>query len=295
MKQIGLVVDEGADLTKEIIERNQIEIVSFKLDWPAGNDLPGENIYQKMREADKRGLKNFAKTSQPSPKDFLEAYRKQLLKFEEIICITITSQHSGTYNSAIQAKNFLTEKEGEKISVVDSLNASGGEGLLVLRAIDLMSGIKKNREEIVKELEELRSKIYLRVMFKDPKWIEASGRMSHTLANWVRRMEKIGVRPMLGIKKGKVSAVGIRTGARDMPTALFKEFEEITKKLRKQNEKVRAIIVHSDYTDGAQKLKEMIENNLKNVEIVFINLINSIVGTIAGPDGLAFALALTGN
>ena len=107
MAKIGLVIDEGADLTKEIIERYQIEVVPLKMEWPEIEDLPGENTFQKMREAEKRGIKSFGKTSQPSPKDFLDVLRRQFERFEELICITITSMHSGTYNSACQAKSFL--------------------------------------------------------------------------------------------------------------------------------------------------------------------------------------------
>jgi len=76
MAKIGLVVDEGADLPKEIIEKNQIATVPIKMDWPDVENLPGENTFQKMREAEKRGIKSFGKTSQPSPKDFLDSFKK---------------------------------------------------------------------------------------------------------------------------------------------------------------------------------------------------------------------------
>jgi len=107
MNKIGLVVDEAADLPKEIIEKYQMAVVPVKMDWPDLENLPGENTFQKMREAEKRGIKSFGKTSQPSPKDFLDVLRRQFERFEELICITITSMHSGTYNSACQAKSFL--------------------------------------------------------------------------------------------------------------------------------------------------------------------------------------------
>jgi len=150
--KIGLVVDEGADLPREIIEKYQIAVVPVKMEWPDIENLPGENTFQKMREAEKRGIKSFGKTSQPSPKDFLDAFKRQLERFEKIICITITSKLSGTYNSANQAKNILGPEGGERIFIVDTLNASCGEGLLDLKAIDLIEE-EKDVEEIVKELE----------------------------------------------------------------------------------------------------------------------------------------------
>jgi len=288
VRKIGLIVDEAADLPKEIIEKHQIEVTPLKMDWPDLENFSGENTFQKMREAEKAGIKSFGKTSQPSPKDFLETFKKQFARFEKIITITITSVHSGTYNSACQARNFLEPEKREKVFVIDSLNGSVGLGLLVLKAVDLIEG-GKEIEEIVKELELSRPKIYLAAMVEDPKWLESSGRIPHFLANWVRRMGKIGLRPILGIKKGKIKAVGIKKGAKDIPKALFQELKEKTEKLRKEDKKIRVAIAHGDNLQGAQRLKEMIEKELNGVEVAFLNLIDNVLGVLVGPDALILA------
>ena len=286
--KIGLVIDEGADLPQDLIEKYQMATVPIKMDWPEIGNLPGENTFQKMREAEKLGIKGFGKTSQPSPKDFLDAFKKQLEKFEKIICITLTSKLSGTYNSAIQAKGILSEGDQKRIFIVDSLNASCGEGLSVLRAVDLIEQ-EKDTEEIVKELEKLIPQVYLYGMLEDVKWLEASGRISHTLANWVRRMQKIGVRPILGVKKGLVKAIGIKAGAKDIPTALFQELAAKTRKLRLKNKKIRAVITHGDNLERAQRLKEVVERELENAEVAFISLIDNVLGVLVGPDSLILA------
>ena len=74
-KPIGIVVDEAADLPQEIIEKYQIGIVPLNVHWPEIEAIPGENIFQKIREIEKRGGKSFAKTSQPSPKVFLDVLK----------------------------------------------------------------------------------------------------------------------------------------------------------------------------------------------------------------------------
>lgn len=287
MKKIGLVIGTPADLPQEVIKEHQIEVISaFGADWPEVHSLPGENIYQKIRVAEKRGIKTFCKTSQPSPKAFLDAYKKQLEKFENVFCITVTSKLSGTYNSAIQAKNFLKPEDKKRVYVVDSLSVSGGEALLAFQAFDLIKEGKKTPEEIKEELEILRSKINCRVIFKDPKWVEAAGRMSPVIANWVRKMGKVGVRPLIGIKDGVLKTVGIKTGAKDIVIALFKEIKEKTKKLRNQNKKIRVIITHGDDMEAAQRLKEMIEKELKGTKVLFVSLVSDLIGNLAGPDAL---------
>jgi len=283
MNKIGLVTDEGADLTKEIIEEHQIAVVPVKMDWPEIEKIPGENTFQKMRELERRGIKSFGKTSQPSPNDFVESFKQQLERFDKILCITLTSKLSGTYNSANLARNFLKPGDQERIFIIDSLSASAGEALVVLRAIDLIEE-KKMVEDIKKELESLIPKIHVFAIFKDPKWIEASGRISTILADWIRRMAKLGVRPLLGFKKGTITSIGIITRAKDIPTAMFRRFKLETKKLRKRDEKIRIVLTHGDNLAEIQRLKGMIEKEFSNIETALVNLIDNVLGVLTGPD-----------
>ena len=289
MPEVGLVVDEVADLPQEIIEKHKIEIVTYIVDWPEGENLPGGNIFQKMREAEKRGIKTLINTSQASPKVFLDKYQSQLQKFNKVLCITISSKLSGGYNSAMQAKSFLKPEEQEKVFVVDSFNASAGQGLLVLRAADLINKKEKEIEEIVKELEKLVPQVHLIGMLEDPKWLEYSGRLPHILANWIRKMVKFGVRPLVGVKKGIVTAVGIKTKVKDVPSALFSELEAKTRKIRGPGGKIQIAITHAGNLDGAQKLKEMIGKELKEAEIIFLSLVDIVVGARVGPGTLICA------
>jgi DegV family protein with EDD domain len=289
MEKIGLVIDEGADLIPELIQQHNIVTVPIKLNWPEIEVLSGENIYQKMRVAEKRSMKTFGKTSQPSPKDFLVAYQKQLKNFEKIICITLTSKLSGTYNSACQGKNFLTPKDQKGVFVIDSLNVSAGQALLVLKAVEYIETKNLDAEQIVEKLENLKSKVFLKIIFKDPKWVETAGRMSALMANWIRRGQKMGLRPLIGMKKGVLKSAGLKTGAKDMVVALLKEVKGKTKKLQEQNKEIKIIIVHGDNLPAAQRLKELLEKEVKGARVIFINLVNDIVGSIAGPDALALA------
>ena len=288
MEKKGIITDEAADLPKEIIENEQIAVVPVKLDWPEIENLSGENTFQKMRELEKLGMKSFGKTSQPSPKDFIDTYNLRLERFDKVICITLTSKLSGTYNSAIQGKNFLTPQDQEKVFVIDSLNASGGQALLVLKAVDLIKSDKKI-EEVVKELEKFTSQIRLFLMLEDPKWLEYSGRISHLIASFLRNMAKRGVRALLTFKNGRLAPGGIKIHAKDTVRVLFNQFEKETQKLRQENKKIRMAITHGDDLESAQRLKEMVEKEFKNIEVAFINIVNDIVGAVTGPNTLVFS------
>ncbi len=287
MEKIGIVVEDTTDFPQDVVEKYQIVVVSVKLHWPDLENMPGENTFQKMRELEKRGIKSFGKTSQPSMKDFLDAYNLQLSRFDKVICPSITSKHSGSYNSAIQARNFLEPEKQKKVFVIDSQNASCSQGLIVLKAIDLIRS-RKNVEEVVKELEEFLPKVHCYLMLEDPKWLEASGRISSLVANLLREMGKRGIRLLLAFKKGKLTPAGIKISAKDAPTVLFKQFESDTAKIRMEGKKVRVAISHGDWLEGAQRLREMIEKE-KNTEIAFLNIMGNVIGAITGPNTMVFA------
>ena len=287
---VGIVTDELADLTRKIVERYQIKIIPYKIDWPEEENLPGENIYQKMRAAAEKGIKNLPKTSQASPKEFLETFKKQLKKFDKVLCILISSKLSGGYNSAIQAREMLPEKEKRKVYILDSLLCSAGQALLVLRAIEL---IQKERKiyNVISELKRTISNIYLYGFFADPKWIEWGGRIGHSQANRIRRLQRFGIRVLMGIKNGKIEKIGIRFGVKDISEALFKEIKIRSKKIRRQGRKIRVVITHCDNLEGAEKLKEKLKEI--KAEVSFINLVGSVVGVHIGPETLMAAWTAT--
>jgi len=282
---IGIVTEDINDLPQKTLERYQIEIVKTILDWPEGENMPGENIYQKMREADKRGIKTFPKTSQAVPKSYLEAFQKQLQKFEKVLCITITSKISGCYNSACQAKEMLKAEEKGRVYILDSLQAAASQTLLVLRAIEL---IQEQREtaEVIDELKKLIPKTHLYIIFEDPKWIEAGGRMSKSQANWVRRMKKINLHPLITIKDGVVAKGGI-IFAKDMAEALFKKISKESQKARKQGKRIRVIIGQADNPEGAEKLRKLLKEI--KAEVPFISLASPVVCAHTGPGTLIVA------
>jgi DegV family protein with EDD domain len=282
-QKIGIVADEGGDLPEEFIKKHNISIVPFKVDLGEMKDLPG-NIYQRIREAERRGLKSFVKTSQPSPGDFLKAFKEKLKEFEEIICITVTSKHSGTFNSALQAREHLPEKE--KIHVVDSMSVSGGEGLIILKAVSLIkSGLKIN--EILEKLKESVLKTNLIFVLENPKWAVASGRVPRVLGALLERMQNLGFYPVLTLKKGKIGLNSIRKGVKDLSSALFEEFKS---KILKENidSEIKTAITHADNEREAKKLEDLILK-VKNCKIEFKNIIGNIVGGLSGPGAVALA------
>ncbi len=151
-KDIGLIADEMGDLPEDMVLANNVSIVKFKIDYGELDAFPG-NVYQKIREGEKRGLPSLLKTSQPSINDFLKIFKEKLQNFEKVICVTFSSKISGAYNSAVQAIKFLPSSDQKNIYILDSFQGSGAEGLIILKIAEMIKGAKLKFEEIIEEVQ----------------------------------------------------------------------------------------------------------------------------------------------
>jgi DegV family protein with EDD domain len=280
---IGIVTEDVASILPKILERYQIEIANTKFDWPELEKIEGENIYQKIKKAYEMKIETRPRTSQAMPKDYFDAYKKQLQRFEKVLCLTLTSKISGCYNSAVQAREMLEEKE--RIFVFDTLNAAAGQALFVLRAIELIQE-QREIEEIVEELKKLIPKTQTFIIFADPKGPEFIGRITKSQASWIRRMKKWGIQPIMKIKDG-ILAKGGMVFAKDEPEALFKKIKKESEKERKTGKKIRIIINHADNLAGAEKLKGLLKEI--GAEISFISEAPPILCAVTGPGTLISA------
>jgi DegV family protein with EDD domain len=272
-RAIGLIADDVCALPEKIINDFQIEIVKVKLYFPEGGNLPEKSLYQTMKET-----KAGPKTSAPSPGDYLKAYKKTLGKFEKVLVITLSSKLSATYSSARQAKEFLPNPS--KIEIFDSSSAATPEGLLTLRAAELIREGKK-LEEILKSLENLKEKIKLFGFLKTTYWVEKIGRMSSWQATAFKILKILRVQPMLGLKKGRIGLTGFNFWTKDTFKALFHQLKHQSKK----SGKLRVGINYTDNIELAYQLKEKIEKEL-SAEVAFISLVPPVIGANSGPGTL---------
>lgn len=238
-----------------------------------------------MREAERVGIKTTPKTSQPSIGVFKKIFEDIFNDSENIICVTISSAISGTYNSAVQAQKMLDEDKQKRVLIIDSFNADASESLLALKAAEL-SEEGRSLEEIKKELEALLPKTFLFGMIESPKWLEAGGRINHALAVILSQMQKIGMRPILSVKDGVIKPANLKMQAQDTATALLKQMEDVVKKPLSDGKKCRVGISHADNLEQAQRLRNLIEEKYPQIKIEFISTTSMVIGCHVGPGTL---------
>ena len=157
---IKIITDSACDLKREYIDKNNIGLLSLVLNLndevikdDLGETLSYKDFYRQMREG------ATPTTSQVNAHEFEEEFMKYVKNGDSIICITISSALSGTFNSANIARNNILEEYPEaKIELVDSLSVSMGQGLLVLKACEMKDN-GASIEEIVQWLEDNKRKV----------------------------------------------------------------------------------------------------------------------------------------
>lgn len=282
MKKATIIIGNSAAIREEDIQKYGFVVVPFVMEWPDADKLKGDNIFEKMREAEKQGIVSTPKTSQPSIGLFKKAFEEGLKDSESILVITISSGISGTYNSAVQARKMFDEETQKKIFILDTLNADLSESLLAIKASELLEQ-GKTMEEVFKELESKLPKTFLFAMLESPRWLEAGGRLSHAVAVILTQMQKIGMRPILAMKDGVIKPANLRMQAKDTSEALFKQFEEVVKKPLSENKTCRVAISHADNLEGAQRLRTLIEDKYPQIKVEFISLTSVVIGCHIGP------------
>lgn len=282
-QSLGLIVDEVADLPKEFLEKYDIEEVPFTTRFPNGEIITSkEEIYQKMKEAIIAG-RPLPTTSAPSFKEFFSVYQKALKKFEKILVITVSSKLSGTYSSARIARSLFKKPEKLNIFVFDCFTAEAGEGLVVMKAQELISK-GKNREEVIEELKKFCPQITLLACVDDFRYVVQGGRL-HLPKIFIKPiflLQKMGIRLLVGLKNGKVKFFGINLG-KNVAKILAEEIDQ-----QRDGKEIRVAIAHADNKKEAEELKEELEKRLK-VKILFISSVSSVVGTHTGPGALITA------
>jgi DegV family protein with EDD domain len=130
---VAIVTDTCHYLTRELVERNGIREVSLYVHWQGETERESEILdldayYERLRVASA-----LPTTSQPSIGDFLAVYEPLLDAGDEIVSIHLAGGMSGTVRSAEQARDGLGHR-AERVHVIDSASACGGQGLVVLAA-----------------------------------------------------------------------------------------------------------------------------------------------------------------
>ncbi len=278
-RKIGIVTGDGADLPEQFVKEHNIEVVKYPVWFPDDDEdiTDVRSLYSKMRRD-----KKLPQTSQPPSPRFVKAYKKAFKNFEEILVIVMSETFSSCISSAKKAREDMGIDVKNRIVIFDSGLATVGEGIVVLKAQEMIDE-GKGIQEIVDYLTNFINKIKVLAFAEDLIWLKHGGRLREPKASIALALQKVGTRPVITIKNGDAVMSGLKFFAKDRIQTLLNEIKKVSKK-----GKVKIAISHADIS--REELRRL-TNGIKEIgsEILYITDITPVVGAHIGPGTILIA------
>ncbi len=282
---IALVTDSTCDLTQELIDFYQINIVPINLNFGDNHYLDKITIQPEQFYDLLESSPEFPKTSQINERTFTNLYAHLASHYDAIISVHLTSQFSGTYANSIKAGQRIEKEFKKPVYAIDSKNLSGALGLLVLKAAQNIEA-GKTPESIVKSLETDVTNAKIFVSVKNLKYMIKGGRVSKP-AGFIANV--LGINPVISMnEEGKSILFGKTFSQKASLNKIFKHIEKISHGKSIWN----YIVLHAHNPEGAHKaeLKMMEITGKKPVSVVDIS---PVIGMHAGNGTIAVSLLYT--
>lgn len=276
-----LVSDATLDLPNDLIEKFNIAVVpmAFTLDekeilhYPDERNMTTEEFYDALKQGSKSA------TSQINPASYVEVLTPILEAGEDIFYICFTSGLSGTYQSALIARDMLQEDFPERrIEVIDSLCASAGQGYFVyLAALKKEEGL--SFDELTEWVMAHRNRIAHWFTVDDLFHLQRGGRLSFAEAMLGSALK---IKPIISVdEEGKLYVQDKVRGNKKSVEYMIAKINETM-----DDEEHTVFIGHGDAEERALALKEQLEARTK-AENIRITKIGPIIGSHTGPGMLA--------
>jgi DegV family protein with EDD domain len=278
MKKVALLTDSTAGLSNELISQYEISVVPLVLLWDGesyldGVDIQPEAFYTRLQTAAK-----LPTTSQVSITHFQEAFKRLLEQDQAVLAVLLSSQLSGTLESALSAQESFP---GAPITIIDSNTISMALGFQLLaaaRAAEQGASLQEC-QAIVEQAREHTG------LFFTPETLEFLHRGGR-LGGGTRLLgTALSIKPMLQISEGHIEPAGrVRTRKKSLQKLI-----ELVQEHSGGRQPIRLAAVHANALQEAQDLLEMARVQL-NAEECLLAEFSPVVGAHTGPGtvGLAY-------
>jgi len=276
MEKIKIITDSTADLSEELYNKYDIEVLPLLINIGEESYLDGVEITPKeIFDYIKSESGQLPTTAQVIPNRFMETYKKYLDEGYKIISIHLSSAMSGTYQSACIAKNMI---ESDDIYVIDSQNVTSALGILVLKAATLIQKGEKV-DKVCDELEKVKENIKASIYFESLDNLVKGGRISRT-AGIVGNA--LGIKLIVEIKDGLMSVKDKIRGNKRVIKKIIEDLE-----VQELDKDVPVILVDVENIEVKEGLQKYLEEKEINYEVCPVG---STVSIHAGPNccGLVF-------
>ena len=286
MYNFEIVSDSSHDLPVEYVKENGIHSISFYVKLKTEEyikdqtDITKEEFYNQLREDESI----FPQTSQPSSYDYGEAFRKIAAEGKDIICTTVASVLSGSYNSAnLAANEVMAEYPAIKIYVINTKSCSLGIATMLIKAVEMRSEgktVDECYELLLKKADS--SEIY--IALDTLNYLEKGGRISKPGAV---AASLLNIKPIVSLKGNKLHIEGASRGSKKSHDKILKLLDA---KIHANPENYDIAVIHGDIEEVANKTKGRIEEKYGIKVDLDVALVSPAVISHIGPRAMAICV-----
>lgn len=274
---VRFIVDSTTDLPEQTARRVTVVPLTIHFgeqQYVSGVDIDARKFYEMLVEGDV-----LPTTSQPTPYAFTQVFQEAVDAGDTVVCITVSSKLSGTYQSAcIAAADFPG-----KVFVVDSLTVAIGGGILTEYALSLTDK-GMDAEEIAWKLMQKREKVRLLALLDTLEYLKKGGRISSAVAF---AGGLLNIKPVIAVADGEVKMLGKARGSKQGNNLLVQEIDkaggvDFEKPLLLGYTGLSDALLQKYIVDSAALWQGKVEQ-------LPVSIVGSVVGTHAGPGAVAVA------
>ena len=281
--KVRIVIDSTADIRPELRERFSIVPLTIHFgdeEYVDGVDIDHRKFYEMLVESDVMPT-----TSQATPAAFDKAFAQAVEQGESVVMITVASELSGTYQSAMIA----AAEYPDHVLVVDSRTAAIGTGILAELALQLAESGMSARE-IAQRITEERGNICVVAMLDTLEYLKRGGRISKTVAF---AGGLLAIKPVVAIKNGEILMLGKARGSKQGNNLLVQQIEaaggvDFSKPVLLGYTGLSDALLEKYVADSHHLWAESEQPLTRCV-------VGSVIGTHAGPGAVAAAFFRKGN
>lgn len=245
---VRIVTDSSCDLPAAIIEALKITVVPivvrFGHEVYADGQLSREEFWHRTLTAPP-----YPETSQPSIGAFERTFDRLTADGSSVVCLTITSKHSGTYNCAWAA----SQRFPGLVRVIDTTTLSLGHGLQVVAAARA-AAVGHIAEEIVALVTDIRQRMRMFILLDTIEYLRRGGRADGLMPLLDRVARVLRIKPILTLANGRLSLFTLVRSHKHGQARLKQEIERLMPV-------EQLAVVHSRFAevaaDMAQKLAQL--------------------------------------
>ncbi len=279
-RAIAVVTDSGADLPEEVCEELGIHMIPLRVHFADRTFLDKVTMTSEEFLREVGSSRVHPRTSQPAPADLRRVYEYLASHHEHVVAISLDRQVSGTWQASQTAARRSSTPE--RITVIDSRNASIGQGLVAMHAAECArAGLPLG--ELLASVRRAVAATRSFAVVADLAWAVRGGRLPGAL-RWLTRT--IPVRPVLHMGRGAVGVSGLFLRGRDPVAALLaRSTAALTPR-----QKYRFAVAHAGLPEAATRLASALRERVPDNAGVLVSELGAAASVHSGPDTLAVAV-----